>query len=160
MLYFRFLSILNLFPYEYSQTIQNVVPDDLDNLGPPKLMYYENGLNFYKNIITAFISVFSLLVINYIIYLILRYIPLKITRKLAKKISIRKFITIHDSLEQLELPCMYYAFEQIQITLLRPKLMWIYGLAIFVSIIIVIFPFLIVLYIYSNRDNKAKVEIY
>lgn len=151
MLYFRFLSILNLFPYEYSQSIQNVVPEDLDNYGPAKLRYYESGLNFYKNIITAFISVFSLLFINYIIYLILRYIPLKITRKLAKKISIRKFITIHDSLEQLELPCMYYAFEQIQVTLLRPNLVWIYGLAILVSTIIIIFPFMIVLYIYSNR---------
>ena len=46
---------------------------------------------------------------------------------------------------------MYYAFEQIQVTLLRPNLLWIYGLAILVSTVIIAFPFMIVLYIYSNR---------
>jgi hypothetical protein len=98
MIYFRFLSILNLLPYSDSQLIQNSVPNDLDCIGPPKLLYYENGLNFYKNTITAFISVGALLSINFTLYLLLRLIPFKITKKLAKKISIRKFITIHDTL--------------------------------------------------------------
>lgn len=40
MAYFRFLSILNLLPYEYSQKIQDVVPQDLDNFGPPRIRYY------------------------------------------------------------------------------------------------------------------------
>ncbi len=101
MLYFRFLSILNLLPYSYTQTIQDIVPRDLDNLGPPKLRYYESGLNLYKNSITGFISVVGLLFINLVIYYILKLIPLKATKKLAKKISVRKFITIHDTLEQL-----------------------------------------------------------
>ena len=85
-------------PYSYTQKIQSSVPNDLDCRGPTKLLYYENGLNFYKNIIPAFISVAALLIINFIIYLILKLIPLKITRKLAKKIEIRKFITVHDTI--------------------------------------------------------------
>lgn len=34
---------------------------------------------------------------NYIVYFILKKTPLKITKKLAKKINKRKIITIHDT---------------------------------------------------------------
>lgn len=47
------------------------------------------------------ISVIVMLIFNFIIYLLLRLIPFKITRKFAKKISKRKMITVHDILEQL-----------------------------------------------------------
>jgi hypothetical protein len=98
MVYFRFLSILNLLPKSYSSQIQNSVPNDLDCMGPSRLLYYENGLNYYKNIITALISVFALLAINLFIYLVLKLMPFKLTKRLAKKIAIRRLITIHDTI--------------------------------------------------------------
>jgi hypothetical protein len=55
---------------------------------------------------------------------------------------------------------MYLALEQLQVVLLHPNLIWVYALAITVSCIIIAFPFIIVLYIYSNKDNKANIEIY
>lgn len=40
MMYFRFLNIFNLMPAEYMQSIQDISAEDLDYLGPPKLLYY------------------------------------------------------------------------------------------------------------------------
>jgi hypothetical protein len=55
---------------------------------------------------------------------------------------------------------MYFALEQIQVTLLHPNLVWIYVLTICTTIAIIALPFAIVLYIYKNRDNRAKIDIY
>jgi len=34
------MDLTNLLPKQVSASIQNLVPSDLDNIGPPKLMYY------------------------------------------------------------------------------------------------------------------------
>lgn len=44
--------------------------------------------------------------------------------------------------------------------ILHPSLIWIYVLAITTTIAIIVFPFLTVLYIYSDKENKAKIEMY
>lgn len=151
---FRFMDLLNLFPADLVDEIRSFPPADLDQLGPAKLMFYESGVNFVKNIVTGIISCVVMLLFNYLIYLILKAIPLGLTRLLAKKIDKRKIITIHDTLEQLELPAFFFAISQFQYILLRPNLSWIYGAAGLVSTAALVAPFLVLLYIYFNRHNK------
>lgn len=95
---FKFMDLTNLMPDNVVNRIQGFPPNDLDQLGPPKMIYYDQGVNFIKNIITGIISCVALLTFNYFIYWMLRIIPLKVTRKLSKKIERRKIITIHDTL--------------------------------------------------------------
>lgn len=121
-------------------------------MGPPKLIYYDEGVNFIKNIITGIISVFVMLAFNLTIYLILRVIPLKVTRKLAKKISKRKMITIHDTLEQLELPVFIYAMAQLHHIILLPTLSWVYGSAMLLATFAIVAPFGVIIYIWGKRD--------
>jgi hypothetical protein len=98
LFFFRFLDITNLIPYNDQVAIQNVVASDLDVYGPPRLMYYENGLNFYKNSITAILTSCCLLAVNLILFFVLKAIPLNFTRGLAEKIGTRKMVTVHDTL--------------------------------------------------------------
>ena len=74
--------------------------------------------------------------------------------------SIRKVITVHDTLEQLLFPLIYFALQQIQIILLKPSLYWIYALAFFTSCLIIVMPFVIILFIINNKNNKDKLQIY
>lgn len=78
-----------------------MVTNKLDNKGPSKLTYYDSGVNFYKNSVIAILSCLVMFIINLLIYFILYKVPTEVTRKLAKKIRIRKIITVHDTLEQL-----------------------------------------------------------
>lgn len=55
---------------------------------------------------------------------------------------------------------MYFALEQLHAMILHPNLVWIYALAIFTTVSIIVFPFVVVLYIYNDRQNKGKIEIY
>lgn len=98
LLYFRFMDITSLLPQEFSTAITGLAPNDLDNLGPAKLMYYENGLNFYKNIIAAIFSCTAMLLLNFFIYTTCRLLPFRPTRRLARKIAIRRIVTVHDTL--------------------------------------------------------------
>lgn len=157
---FRFLELTNLFPQYIPNAIQSAVPNDLDNKGSPKLMYYDNGLNFYKNTIGGFMSFFLMLAVNASLYGVLRLIPFTITRKLAKKISIRKIITVHDNIEQFVLSFTHFALEQILVIILHSELVWIYGLALAVTSFIIAFPFLMVVYIYHNRHREDQIDIY
>ena len=47
----------------------------MDNKGPYKVVYYENGANFYKNIIAAIFTFAVMLFLNFLIFLMLRYCP-------------------------------------------------------------------------------------
>lgn len=92
------MDLTNLLPENIVSSIRGFPPNDLDQLGPPKMIYYDQGINFVKNIITGIISCIALLLFNFCIYWLLKLIPLKVTRKLSKKIQRRKIITIHDTL--------------------------------------------------------------
>jgi hypothetical protein len=92
------MDLTNLMPANIVSSIQGFPPSDLDQLGPPKMIYYDQGVNFVKNIITGIISCIALLFFNFFIYWLLKLIPLKVTRRLSKKIQRRRIITIHDTL--------------------------------------------------------------
>ena len=89
--------------------LTSFIPTDLDQFGPPRLIYYEQGVNYAKNIITGIISLAFMLLVNYTIYLIFCLLPFKLTRILAKKMAKRKLITINDSFEQLVFPIFFYS---------------------------------------------------
>lgn len=95
-MYFRFLDFTTVMKFDVQSAIAQFCPNDLDNKGPPKVVYYENGANFYKNMTQVLISVFLILIINFLIYLIARLLPFEITKKLSDKLKVRLIITISD----------------------------------------------------------------
>ena len=66
-------------------------------MGPPKLIYYEEGVNFAKNILTGIMSALIMLMFNYCIYLLLNKLPCELTNKFSQKLNKRKIITIYDT---------------------------------------------------------------
>ena len=66
-------------------------------MGPPKLIYYEEGVNFAKNILTGIMSAIAMLMFNYCIYLFLKKLPCEMTNKFSQKLNKRKIITIYDT---------------------------------------------------------------
>jgi hypothetical protein len=157
---FKFMDLSNLLPSEVVDTIRSIAPNNLDQMGPPKLIYYDQGVNFIKNIITGIMSVVAMLAFNLTIYLLLRYIPLKVTRKLAKKIHKRRIITIHDTLEQLELPVFIYAMAQLHTVLFVPSLSWVYGAAMVLATVALVAPLGVILYIWEHRGQEQDTDIY
>lgn len=121
------------------------------------MIYYDQGVNYAKNIITGFISIAFMLTVNYLIYLILHLIPLKPTRILAKKISKRKIITLHDSFDQLVFPVFFFSMTSFEYLLLHPYLYWIYAFAALSGFLTISAPFFVVVYVYLNRNNEHKV---
>lgn len=47
----------------------------MDNKGPFKIVYYENGANFFKNIIPAMFTFSIILILNFVLFLIFRSFP-------------------------------------------------------------------------------------
>jgi hypothetical protein len=91
------MDLSSFLPQDKMEQIKALSPNDLDSMGPPKLLYYDSGINFYKNIITGFISCLTIFMVNFTIYFIMKRLPFVLTNKLAKKISLRKIILIHDT---------------------------------------------------------------
>jgi hypothetical protein len=150
---FKFMDLSILFPDQAVSQIREFPPDDLDQMGPAKLIYYEQGVNFVKNIITSLISCGLMLSTNYCIYRVARHLPFRATHKLSRKINKRKIITVHDTLEQLVLPVFFFGSTQLLYILARPSLSWIYGCAALLAGGTLVAPFLVVLYIYSQRGR-------
>ena len=151
------MDLTYLMPNEIRSQLTGFTPTDLNQFGNPKLIYYENGVNYVSNIITAFISLAFMLLLNYIIYLVLKLLPFRATRLLAKKISKRKIITVHDSFDALIFPIFFFATNNLEYVLMHSSLFWVYGFAGVSVMATVISPFLIVIYIYNNRKNEEKV---
>lgn len=95
-----------------------------------------------------------MLLVNYIIYLILKFLPFTVTKILAKKISKRKIITIHDSFDALIFPIFFFATTNLEYILMHANLFWVYGFAGFSVMAIIVCPFFVVIFIYNNRKNE------
>ena len=92
--------------------------------------------------------------VNYAVWFILKRLPLKATKRMAKKMAKRKIITIHDTFEQLVLPMFFFAGTQLFYILMTPQLSWIYCFAGGSAAIVLVAPFLVVLYVYENRQRE------
>jgi hypothetical protein len=158
--YFKFMDLTYLIPYSIRSQITGFPPTDLSQFGSPKLIYYEQGVNYAGNIITAFISLAFVLLTNFVVYLLLRLIPFKLPQLLAKKIHRRKIITLHDSFDQLIFPVFFFAMNNLEYVLYHSKLYWIYAFAAVSAFAAVAAPFMVVLYIYNHRHNQEKVEVF
>jgi len=149
---FKFLDFSNIAPLSIQLAIKNISVNNVDIYGGPKMLYYDNGANFYKNIIWTLISLMSVLFINLALYFIFSIIPCKLINKLATKIKVRKLITLHDNIEQLSLPIIFFSIAQFSNIIIIPELIWVYGLTFLVAFIPLFTPFFMVIYIYSNRQ--------
>jgi hypothetical protein len=157
---FKFLDFSNIAPLSIQLAIKNISVNNVDIYGGPKMLYYDNGANFYKNIIWTLISLMSVLFINLALYFIFSIIPCKLINKLATKIKVRKLITLHDNIEQLSLPIIFFSIAQFSNIIIIPELIWVYGLTFLVAFIPLFTPFFMVIYIYSNRHLKNEIPIF
>jgi hypothetical protein len=90
------LDVTAVLQFDVNGAIQQLSGSDLDCIGAPKIVFYENGINFYKNMVTVIVSTLMIIIINLIIYLVLRILPINFTRKLSQKLKIRWPITLSD----------------------------------------------------------------
>ena len=72
---FKFMDVTSFIPVYVVESMRNASDSDLDVRGPLKAVYYENGANYYKNIVEVIFSLFIILAINVILFLLLRIIP-------------------------------------------------------------------------------------
>ena len=68
--------------------------DDMACKGHYKVVYYESGANFYKNIVAIIISFFAIALLNVVVVLILFIIPCQITRDLGRRLKDRWYVTL------------------------------------------------------------------
>ena len=72
---FKFLDLGLALPVDITAEMKKLSSDEMDNKGPHKVVYYENGANFYKNIIAAIFTFAVMLFLNFLIFLALRFCP-------------------------------------------------------------------------------------
>lgn len=82
-MYFRFLDFTAVLSFNVISAIAQLCPNNLDNKGDPKIVYYENGSNFFKNMIQVLIPLILVLLLNLIVFIITKAIPCEITKKLS-----------------------------------------------------------------------------
>ena len=80
---FKFLDITTMFPFDIDEVMQNMSTSEFNTKGPIKAVYYEYGVNFYKNIIPVVISFALVLLINFILFFVFRLIPCKLFWKFS-----------------------------------------------------------------------------
>lgn len=80
---FRFLDVTTAIEFDVNEYLRQLSPDFLDVKGSPKIIYYESGTNFYKNMIAVILSTTTILLINVIVFLLLRVVPFDFTFKLS-----------------------------------------------------------------------------
>lgn len=69
--------------YDLSGKLESFSVNDLDLKGEAKIIYYESGVNFYKNMIEASISVMIIMLLNVVVWILLRVVPLGVCQRLA-----------------------------------------------------------------------------
>ncbi len=80
---FSFLDVTTVLPFDIDEALQQLSTEEFDTKGPIKSVYYVYGSNFYKNIIPVVVSFGIVIVVNFLLFLILRIIPCNITWKFS-----------------------------------------------------------------------------
>ena len=52
---FRFLDITTVFSFDLDEMLQSLSTNEFNTKGPIKAVYYQYGINFYKNIIPVIV---------------------------------------------------------------------------------------------------------
>jgi hypothetical protein len=164
LMYFRFMDFTAVLNFSVSDVIAQLCSNDLDNHGPIKVVYYESGANFYKNMVQVMISVLLILIANAIIYGLVRVIPCRVTYKLSVKIKTRAIITLNDLVESMAIPTSLFAIVQLSYVTWSPTYIWIYVMSYLFVIPLLLFPFGIVIYVNGRMRaegiSMVEVEIY
>ncbi len=66
----------------------------MDCKGNPKIVYYENGANFFKNMVAIIVSFIIVVGVNIVVFIMLRILPFQKTKSISEKIRIRWVITL------------------------------------------------------------------
>ena len=69
------MDFTTILPFDLSGELRTLSSDEMDNKGPYKIVYYEHGANFYKNIIPAMFTFSIILIFNFILFLIFKAFP-------------------------------------------------------------------------------------
>jgi len=139
--------------YDLSGKLESFSVNDLDLKGEPKIIYYESGINFYKNMIEASISVVIILLINVVVWILLRIIPLGVSQRLAEKIRMKWLINLSEIVESLVIPFVFFGVSQVLFILLYDVLWWVYVLCCCFLFVLLLFPFMMLIYSSKIRKN-------
>jgi hypothetical protein len=91
---FRFMDVTTIIPGDIAGFFKNMSTSELDCKGHYKVVLFENGANFYKNIVPMIVSFFSIGLLNTVIVLLLYLIPTNWTRKIGKRLKNRWYVTL------------------------------------------------------------------
>lgn len=81
---------------DVNEKVRQLSGSSLDCKGEFKIVYYENGANFYKNMVSVIVSTLIILSTNFIIFLFLKALPFKFTTGLSQKIKLRWPISLSE----------------------------------------------------------------
>lgn len=162
LMYFRFLDFTAVLSFNVISAIAQLCPNDLDNKGDPKIVFYENGSNFFKNMIQVIIPLVVVLIINLLIFLITKTIPCQITKQFSQKMKIRFIISFSDLLESIIIPTSLFAMFQLAYITWQPRYVWIYAFMYIIVMLLFLFPFYTVTHVATKmrRADQLQVEIY
>lgn len=93
---FQFLDLTNFIPQSIMHNIKSISGSEMDAKGPIKAVYYQGTINFYKNIISVLLSLFIMIAINLLVFLIARSLPFQAAQRFSRKMKIRFNITVSD----------------------------------------------------------------
>ena len=100
------------------------------------------------------VSFAAVLLINFLLFFVLRLIPCKLFWKLSEKLRVRALITISDLVETMIIPIMVFAHFQFSIVYYRLDIIWIYAMAMGMVFLILFIPFLMIAHTFMNQHNK------
>lgn len=152
---FRFMDITTVLQYDVNSRLRELSGADLDSKGNYKIVYYENGANFYKNIVAVLFSTLIVMVVNLLIWGLFRILPCSLTKSLAEKIKIRWVITLSEMLETLVIPISLFFVFQIAYTVPTTIYIWVYALGYLLFLFILTFPFITLSFLVIQRQKMS-----
>lgn len=107
-----------------------------------------------KNMVECLGSFAAILVLNLIVFGITAAIPCKVPQNYRKHLWDRKLNTLNDNLEGIIMPVSFYSIQQLTYVLYEPQYTFIYVFLTILWVFVIVYPFLLVVYIYHNRHDE------
>lgn len=156
---FRFMDITTVLQYDINSQMKQLSGAYLDCKGHSKIVYYESGVNFYKNIVPVLFSFGVVVAINLLLWALLKLLPCSIPRLLAQKIRIRWVITLSEMLETLVIPASLFFMFLLAYTIPSGAYFWVYLLGYLLCLFLLLFPFVTLSLVVLGRDKLSEVEL-
>lgn len=151
---FEYVNVFQLTQIDLYGAIADLIPDEVYDEAPIKILKFSRGVNFVRNMIECFGSFIAILFLNLLLYGITRILPCRFTRSLSQHLYLRKLNTFNDSFESIVIPVVFFGSNQLLVIKSEASNLITCAFMFFLWSFVICYPIILISYVYHNRNDK------